>query len=95
MSANVFADEWHGDGPTTAGWEKRTRRLVPPGRSLGASLYELPPGQTQSAYHFHHGNDELLLVLVGRPTLRTPEGERQLDPGDVAHFPTGPDGARR
>ena len=44
-------------------------------------------------YHFHHGAEELLIVLRGTPTLRTPEGERVLDEGDVVHFPAGPDGA--
>jgi len=34
-----------------------------------------------------------LLVLQGRPTLRTPEGEEQLGPWDVACFPPGPEGA--
>ena len=31
-------------------------------------------------------------LLRGRPTLRTPDGERQLDEGAVVHFPVGPDG---
>jgi uncharacterized cupin superfamily protein len=39
--------------------------------------------------------EEWLLVLVGHPTLRTPEGEFRLDPGDVTCFPTGPDGAHK
>ena len=34
-----------------------------------------------------------MIVFRGRPTLRTPEGERQLDEGDVVHFTTGPAGA--
>jgi uncharacterized cupin superfamily protein len=32
-------------------------------------------------------------VLRGRLTLRGPDGERQLDEGDVVHFPIGPAGA--
>ena len=32
-------------------------------------------------------------MLSGRPTLRTPEGERQVAEGEVVHFPLGPDGA--
>jgi uncharacterized cupin superfamily protein len=59
---------------------------------LGASVYELGPGNT-TVYHFHHGSEELLIVLGGRPTLRTPEGERQLAEGEVVHFPVGPEGA--
>jgi hypothetical protein len=41
------------------------------------------------------GNEELILVLRGTPTLRTPDGQRQLQPGDFAHFPNGPDGAHQ
>ncbi len=44
-------------------------------------------------FHFHHASEELLLVLRGRPTLRTLEGERQLEEGEVVHFPTGRAGA--
>ena len=44
-------------------------------------------------FHFHHGSEELLIVLRGRPTLRTLAGERQLAEGETVHFPTGPDGA--
>jgi len=62
---------------------------------LGASLYELEPGQSSFPYHFHHGVEEWLLVVAGRPTLREPEGERELRPGDCVCFPEGPDGAHR
>ena len=42
---------------------------------LGASLYELGPGNS-NVYHFHHGSEELLIVLRGRLTLRSQKGER-------------------
>jgi uncharacterized cupin superfamily protein len=92
---NVFADEWQETYPPTDGWRSNQRRLVPPGHTLGMSLIELLPGQTQSPYHFHHGNEEFLLVLHGQPTLRTPDGERELAPGDAVFFPAGPDGAHQ
>jgi uncharacterized cupin superfamily protein len=60
---------------------------------LGASVWELGPGGVNWA-HFHHGSEELLVVLKGRPTLRTPEGERQLAEGDVVTFPRGPAGTK-
>ena len=60
---------------------------------MGATLYELPPGERLSPYHFHHGDEEWLIVLEGRPTLRTPAGEVELDPGDVVAFPEGAAGA--
>lgn len=88
---NVFSDEWDALDDWSGGGAKSTR-LVERGPQLGASLYELGPGNT-AAYHFHHGSEELLIVLRGRPTLRTPQGERQLAEGEVVHFCTGPDGA--
>ena len=88
---NVFSDKWDALDDWSGGGAK-SARLVERGPQLGASVYELGPGNT-TAYHFHHGSEELLIVLRGRPTLRTPEGERQLAEGEVVHFCTGPDGA--
>jgi uncharacterized cupin superfamily protein len=88
---NVFFAKWDALDDWSGGGAKSTR-LVERGPQLGASVYELGPGNT-AAYHFHHGSEELLIVLRGRPTLRTPEGERQLAEGEVVHFCTGPDGA--
>jgi uncharacterized cupin superfamily protein len=90
---NAFADEWEDLYPQIEGWRSNVRRLVAPGNTLGMSVYELLPRQTQCPYHFHHGNEELILVLRGRPTLRTPDGEEELEPGDVVHFPRGAVGA--
>jgi len=90
---NVFANEWDDAYPQRDGWRANYKRLGI--GKLGMGLYELLPGQTQCPYHFHYGNDEILIVLGGRPTLRTPDGERQLEPGDVAQFPTGPGGAHQ
>jgi len=59
----------------------------------GASVYELPPGQAICPYHYEYGEEEWLVVLDGRPTLRHPEGTDQLDPWDAVCFPTGPEGA--
>jgi uncharacterized cupin superfamily protein len=89
---NIWGDDWGEQGEDWSGGGGLGKRLVPSGPKLGASVYELGPGNF-AVYHAHHGSEELLIVLRGRPTLRTPEGERQLDEGDVVHFPTGPAGA--
>jgi uncharacterized cupin superfamily protein len=34
-----------------------------------------------------------VVAVTGRPTLRGPDGERELEPGDVAVCPEGPEGA--
>lgn len=37
----------------------------------------------------------MLVVISGHPTLRTLDGERQLDEGELVAFPAGPGGAHR
>lgn len=60
---------------------------------LGATLYELQPGERSFPYHYEWGCEEWLIVVAGTPTLRTPEGERELAAGDTVCFGEGPDGA--
>jgi uncharacterized cupin superfamily protein len=62
------------------------------GETLASAVWELEPG-AEVDYHFHHGTQELLLVLRGRLTLRTPDAERELAEGDVIAFPRGAAGA--
>jgi uncharacterized cupin superfamily protein len=64
-------------------------------QKLGASLYELPAGASSWPLHIHHANEELILVVAGHPTLRTLDGERELQAGDVVACPTGRPGAHR
>lgn len=78
---NLFADSGRiGDALGAVGW--------------GCTVYTLAPGE-ESVYHWHVGEEEMLLVLVGSPTLRTPEGESGLEPWDVALFPRGEQGAHQ
>jgi uncharacterized cupin superfamily protein len=88
--SNVWTDDWD-PGEDWSGGGSKGKRL-PRGPGLGATVYELGPGNFV-VYHFHHGMEELLVVLRGRPTLRTPDGDRQLDEGESVHFPVGPGGA--
>jgi uncharacterized cupin superfamily protein len=92
---NLFApQEWENENDRD-GYRHRVTAF---GRRLGASvlggsLYELPPGEKTWPYHYEQGCEEWMLVVAGRPTLRSPDGERQLEPGDVVVFPEGPAGA--
>jgi uncharacterized cupin superfamily protein len=62
---------------------------------LGATLYETPPGEKLWPYHWELGCEEFLVVVAGAPTLRTPEGERVLAPGDLVAFAEGEAGAHQ
>jgi uncharacterized cupin superfamily protein len=62
---------------------------------LGLSLWEVPAGEAAYPYHHHLGEEELVLVLEGRPSLRTPSGWRELAEGEVIAFLRGEDGAHQ
>jgi uncharacterized cupin superfamily protein len=94
---NVFTAEAEYDDTDPDGFRAGMARF---GSSIGASmlggsLYELPPGQSNCPYHYEYGNEEWVLVLEGRLTLRHPDGEDELEPGEIVCFPVGPTGAHR
>jgi uncharacterized cupin superfamily protein len=62
---------------------------------MGASVYELPPGQSICPYHYEYPEEEWLFVLGGRVMLRHPGGEEELGEGDVVCFQPGPEGAHK
>jgi uncharacterized cupin superfamily protein len=62
---------------------------------LGLSLWEIPPGQAAYPYHYHLGEEELIVVLSGRPSLREPGGWRELQEGEVLSFLVGEQGAHQ
>jgi uncharacterized cupin superfamily protein len=86
---NVWAEvpDWGGVG---------ARRLVrAEGGSLGGSIWEFQPGGSQFVYHYHHGSEELIVVLRGEPIVRLHNGDRQLREGDVVPLPRGPGGGHQ
>jgi len=95
--ANLFAVELAKDEEDAPGYAVSYVRVGPRvgGEQLGLSVYELGPGQSICPYHYENAEEEWLIALVGRPTLRTPEGERELEPWDCAFFPTGEAGAHK
>jgi uncharacterized cupin superfamily protein len=95
-SANVFDPVFDEEVTRYADYEFRARRsrlgYQAGCERLGLSLWEVEPG-SQGIFHYHFANEELLAVLRGTPTLRTPAGARELAEGEVAAFPRGPHGA--
>ncbi|HEY5976593.1 MAG TPA: cupin domain-containing protein [Solirubrobacterales bacterium] len=79
------------------GFESRRARLGRQADSekLGLSLWELDPGQAAYPYHFHLAEEEIVIVLSGRPSLRTPDGWREMEEGEVACFRVGEGGAHQ
>jgi uncharacterized cupin superfamily protein len=94
--ANVLEPDWDAaqDRPPFT-WRRARIGRQAGSEKLGASLYELAPGSSSFPLHVHHANEELIIVLAGHPTLRTLEGERELEPGELIACPTGRRGAHR
>jgi uncharacterized cupin superfamily protein len=96
-SLNLFSAELQHDADDPDGYRSGYARLGPGiGASmLGGTVYELPEGQSICPYHYEHGDEEWLIVLDGRPTVRHADGEDELGPGDIVCFPAGPEGAHK
>ena len=94
---NIANPEFQYDSDDPEGFRAGMARIGPDlgAKHTGTSIYELPPGQDLCPYHYEYAEEEWLLVLEGRPTVRDPEGTHQLEPWDVVFFTTGPDGAHR
>jgi len=93
---NLHSAELAHDDDDPEGYDAGAARLGP---AIGAStmagtLYELPAGQSNCPYHYEY-DEEWLIVLDGRLTVRHPTGEDELEPGDVVCFPAGPEGAHK
>jgi uncharacterized cupin superfamily protein len=76
------------DEPVAGRWQRRlgaTAGLT----ELGANHVTLKPGAWSSQRHWHHGEDELVVMLAGEAVLIEDNGETILRPGDVATFPKG------
>jgi uncharacterized cupin superfamily protein len=94
MMPNIYAPEYDvdRDEPPYV-WQRARLGRAAGSTRLGASLFRVPPGGTTFPLHAHLHNEELLIVLDGTPTLRTPDGERVLERGAVVAFPAGLSGA--
>ena len=93
---NVFEPEWDAERDAEPyHWKRAFVGKQAGARDLGASLFEVAPGAATFPLHAHFANEELLVVLSGRPTLTTRGGARELTPGEVVAFPAGLEGAHR
>jgi len=92
---NIASPELRSSPDNPDGFRPRSARIGPlvGAANTGITVYELPPGQAICPYHYENPEEEWLLVLDGRPTLRHPAGEDELQPWDIVFFPAGPAGA--
>lgn len=60
-------------------------------RKLGCGIDTVAPGQQSCPYHFHHGQEEMFVILAGEGTLRVAGEHLALKAGDVVFIPPGPE----
>jgi uncharacterized cupin superfamily protein len=93
---NIYEPSFDGESEAR-GFANRRARLGRQAGSerLGMSLFELEPGSAAFPLHYHLGNEELLIAIAGRPSLRSAKGERGLEPGEIVALPVGEAGAHQ
>ena len=62
---------------------------------IGATVYELPHGESVCPYHYHYGNEEWLVVLDGTPVVRTDDATSSCGPEMRSAFARGREGRTR
>ena len=89
MDANIHDPEF-GPPVDESGFRFRRARVghQAGARNLGASVFELEPGDSQFPYHYHYASEELLIVLDGEGSThlvevvvrggRTPDAARRV-----------------
>ena len=60
-------------------------------RKLGCGIDTLAPGMQSCPYHFHHGQEEMFILLEGHGTLRVAGEFLAIEAGDVIFIPCGPE----
>ena len=86
--------EQEGDGGR---YEYEERNATPDGvsRHCNVSFYQLAPGKSNYPYHYHLDQEEVFYIISGKGILKTPEGERPVQSGDLLFFPAGEGGAHK
>lgn len=64
-------------------------------RNLIFDLRLLNPGQFSFPYHFHRNAEELMMVISGSMTMRSPDGFEIIGKGDIVFIETGETGAHQ
>jgi len=64
-------------------------------KNLFFDLRQLNSGQYSFPYHFHRNAEELITVISGSMTLRSPRGLEIVEAGDIVFFEMGESGAHQ
>ena len=79
--------EWVRPGGTYRRLSRDVGRLA--GAPFDAEMVTLPPGAVNWPYHAHARMWEFYVIVSGAGTVRSPEGETAVGPGDCVMHPPG------
>src|SRR4051794_11316590 len=87
---NVFTQQFEYDDADPAGYRAGVTLIgkAAGGRDNIVKEFEVPPGESVCPYHYEY-EEVWLLLLEGAVILRTPQGERTIERGDLVCFPPG------
>ena len=89
---NVFALDVEYDASDPEGFRGGMNRFgaLLGASMMGATVYELPPGQSNCPYHYEYGNEEWLLVLDGVLTIAIRRARTSSSAATSSAFQWGP-----
>jgi uncharacterized cupin superfamily protein len=64
-------------------------------KNLIFDLRLLNPGQFSFPYHFHRNAEELMMIISGSMTMRSPDGFEIMTKGDIVFFEMGETGSHQ
>ena len=86
-SDSVAWEEWGHGEKFGSRFRHLTEAAVGKDYHVGVSIEELPPGKQSSPAHWHVLEEEHILVIEGRATLRLGDERIQMKAGDYVCFP--------
>jgi len=101
MSTIIKPDELEYNVDKTALEEFKLKTLTPrlgeicKSKHFVFDLRQLDPGKYSFPYHFHRNAEELIMIISGSFTLRSPEGLNIIHQGELIFFEMGESGAHQ
>jgi len=95
MKINIDEMEWQESTHENFCYARKQLGLATHAKMLGTSIFKLEPGKKAFPYHFHHANEEAILILSGEGTLRLNNKEILVQKNDYITLPRGPEYAHQ
>ncbi len=95
MIINLDELDWQQQSHDDFSCERKSLTAASSAQQLGASVFKLAPGKKAFPYHYHHANEEAILVLQGAGSARINDKIHPIKTNDYIAFPAGADHAHQ